>query len=70
MFRVLVAEDDLPLQKMMCRFLSLHGYEVLPARDGIEAMEVVSRVQPDLVIADIMMPRMDGLEMIRELRRD
>lgn len=68
MFTVLVVEDDLTLQKMMSAFLSVKGYKALPARNGREALEVIDRVMPDLVIADVMMPEMDGWELTRELR--
>ena len=68
MFRILVAEDDLPLQKMMCAFLGLNGYQTTAAADGEEALEAIDHVLPDLVIADVMMPRMDGWELTKELR--
>ena len=68
MFTVLVVEDDLPLQRMMCAFLGLNGYQTVPASNGEQAMEAIERVLPDLVIADVMMPVMDGWELTRELR--
>ena len=68
MFTVMVVEDDLPLQRMMCAFLGLNGYQTVPASNGEKAMEAIERVLPDLVIADVMMPVMDGWELTRELR--
>lgn len=68
MFTVLVVEDDLTLQRMMCAFLGLNGYQTIPAANGEQAMEAIERVLPDLVIADVMMPVMDGWELTRELR--
>ena len=68
MFTILVAEDDLPLQKMMCSFLKGSNFRVLAARDGQEALDLMESVLPDLVIADVMMPRMDGNELTREIR--
>ncbi len=70
MFRILIAEDDLPLQKMMCAFFQLNGYEPLPASDGNEALELLNHVLPDLAILDIMMPGKSGLEVAAEIRRD
>ena len=69
MFTVLVVEDDLPLRKMMCAYLSMNGFHALPAGHGEEALEVMDSVQPDLVIADVMMPVMDGWELTKELRQ-
>ena len=68
MFTILIAEDDLPLQKMMCAFLKLNGYQVLSAADGEEALNQISKVLPDLSIIDVMMPRMNGLELAHEIR--
>lgn len=69
MFTILVVEDDLPLRKMMCAFLSLNGYKAVPAGNGLEALDVMESVLPDLVIADVMMPKMDGWQLTEELRR-
>jgi len=68
MFTIMVVEDDLHLQKMMTAFLRMNGYNVLTAGDGEEALEVMESAMPDLVICDIMMPRMDGYQLTRELR--
>lgn len=69
MFTIMVVEDDLPLQKMMCAFLGMNGYHVVSAANGDEALDVICKVMPDLVIADVMMPVMDGWELTEELRR-
>ena len=68
MFTILVAEDDLSLQRMMCSFLRNNHFQAYGAKDGQEALDVMERIQPDLVIADVMMPRMDGNELTREIR--
>jgi len=68
MFTIMVVEDDLHLQKMMTVFLRMNGYNVLTADDGEKALEVMETAMPDLVISDIMMPRMDGYEFVRQLR--
>ncbi|MBP3637279.1 MAG: response regulator transcription factor [Clostridia bacterium] len=69
MFTILVVEDDLPLQRMMCAFLGLNGYQTVSASNGEEALASIEKVLPDLVIADVMMPVMDGWELTRELRQ-
>ena len=68
MFTILVVEDDLPLQRMMCAFLGMNGYKTIPACNGSEALAATEKVMPDLVIADVMMPVMDGWELTEELR--
>ena len=68
MFTIMVVEDDLALQRMMCAFLGLNGYQTIPAANGEEALDAIERVMPDLVIADVMMPVMDGWELTEELR--
>lgn len=69
MFTILVVEDDLPLQKMMCAFLGMNGFHTVAASNGDEALDVTCKVLPDLVIADVMMPVMDGWALTEELRR-
>ena len=68
MFTILVVEDDLPLRKMMSAFLSMNGYRAQTAGNGEEALAVMERVLPDLVIADVMMPVMDGWQLTEEIR--
>ena len=68
MFTIMLVEDDLHLQKMMTAFLRMNGYNVLTAGDGEEALQVMETAMPDLVICDIMMPRMDGYQLTQELR--
>ncbi len=69
MFKILVVEDDLPLQKMICSYLGMHGYQMLSAGSGQEALNVVDKAIPDMVIADVMMPGMNGWELTRTLRQ-
>lgn len=69
MFTIMVVEDDLPLQKMICAFLGVNGYRTIAAGNGDEALDQICKVIPDLVIADVMMPVMDGWELTQELRR-
>ena len=68
MFNILVAEDDKNVRRLMEAVLKRGGYNVYTAGDGEAALEMMDRVQIDLVVLDIMMPVMDGYEFTRELR--
>ena len=68
MFHILVVEDNDNTRKLKQAVLSQNGYEPIPARDGIEALEVLDRKHVDLIVLDIMMPRMDGYEFTETLR--
>ena len=68
MFHILVVEDNANTRKLMEAVLLQHGYQPLMARDGVEALEVLDRKHVDLIVLDIMMPRMDGYEFTRTLR--
>ncbi|MGQ9457746.1 MAG: response regulator transcription factor [Anaerolineae bacterium] len=67
--RVLVVDDDPPSVKMISFLLREEGYSVLTAADGEEALRLVQEEKPDLIILDVMMPKVDGLEVCRRLRR-
>ncbi len=66
--RVLVVDDDPKVLDALRRGLTVHGYEVLTSADGLQAVEVAQRERPDLVILDIMLPGLDGIEVCRRLR--
>ena len=66
--RILVAEDEAHLQDFICRNLRARGFTVFEASSGLEAMALWEREQPDLLILDLMMPHMDGLEVCRRVR--
>jgi len=68
--RILVVDDEQDLVWAVRQSLSDEGHEVLTAYDGVEALDVARRHHPDLVILDIAMPRLDGLQVCRKLRRD
>ena len=68
--RVLVVEDDQTLREVLKYNLSKEGYEVLAARDGVQALETARSLRPDLVILDIMLPRLTGDEVCRILRSE
>lgn len=66
--RVLVVDDELINIKLLRANLEARDYEVLAAMDGAEALRIVETELPDLLILDIMMPKMDGFEVCRQLR--
>jgi CheY-like chemotaxis protein len=68
--RVLVVDDDAAVLWFFAGLLREAGATVLQARDGREALELARRKRPQLVVSDILMPKMDGFELCRELRRD
>lgn len=66
--RVLVVEDDRSMRDSLVRALSFEGYDVHSATDGADGLDTAARVQPDLVILDVLMPKVDGLTACRRLR--
>lgn len=68
MFHILVVEDDAKLRSLFCTVLNRSGYLTVPASGGREALELLDSEYIDLIISDIMMPGMDGYELIRTLR--
>ncbi len=67
---ILVAEDDPDVAFLITEMLKEEGYEYVWAQDGLEALEIMDRQMPNLLITDIMMPRMDGIELIKNVRKD
>lgn len=65
---VLIADDDVDILSLVGLRLERAGYEVVTAKDGIEALEAVDARTPDIAVVDVMMPRMDGHELVRRLR--
>jgi two-component system, OmpR family, alkaline phosphatase synthesis response regulator PhoP len=68
--RVLIAEDDRFLSKAAEMVLKRHGYTVLLAADGDEALEQARRERPDLILLDLIMPKRQGFEVLRALKED
>ena len=66
--RVLVVDDDPQVLKLLRVNFELEGYDVMTATNGEEALDLVGRDSPDAVVCDVMMPGIDGLEVVRRLR--
>lgn len=69
MFKILVVEDDKNTRKLMCAVLKQHGFQIYDAADGMEALQVMEKEHVDLVVLDLMMPKMDGYELTQQLRQ-
>jgi len=70
MFKILVVEDDRALRELFCTVLSKNGFVYYEAQDGIEAWDILEKQYIDLIVSDIMMPNMDGYELVRTLRKN
>jgi DNA-binding response OmpR family regulator len=68
--RILVVDDEPPIVDVLVYNLERANYEVLVARDGVEALAIARRERPDLIVLDLMLPELDGLEVCRALRRE
>jgi len=67
-FRILVVDDEERIVNFLTTKLKASGYEVLTAGDGVKGLEQAQAQEPDLIVLDLLMPRMNGLEMLKELR--
>ncbi len=68
--RVLVVDDDPVIQNLLRVNFEMEGYQVIVAADGVEGLERSKRDRPDIIVLDVMMPRMDGLTVARRLKGD
>lgn len=67
--KILVADDEASIRRILETRLKMVGYDVVVAEDGEEAVDVFNKTNPDLVVLDVMMPKMDGYGVTREIRR-
>ncbi|MBI3221917.1 MAG: Hpt domain-containing protein [Nitrosomonadales bacterium] len=67
---VMVVDDSLTVRKVTTRLLNRAGYQVVTAKDGVDALEQLAEVHPSVMLLDIEMPRMDGFELAKQLRRE
>ena len=68
--KILLVEDEEIMVSLLQRKLTKEGYEVSIARDGEEGLKLMREIKPDLVLLDIVMPRMGGLEVMEEMQKD
>ena len=66
--KVLIVDDEMRMRRIITDYLRIKGYETAEAADGVEALERFAAEKPDLVLLDVMMPRMDGWEVCRRIR--
>jgi CheY-like chemotaxis protein len=66
----LVVDDSMLIRYTVCRFLEERGYGVESATNGAEALEILERVHPDLIVTDMQMPKMSGSELITALKKN
>lgn len=66
--RILVVDDEPALRDSVARSLRFEGYNVVTASDGVEALEKLAEIRPDALVVDVMMPRLDGIEVCRRIR--
>jgi len=68
--KILAVDDQVHIVRLIQVNLERHGYQVVTAYDGEEALQKVKTEKPDLIVCDVMMPRKDGFEVLRELKAD
>jgi CheY-like chemotaxis protein len=66
----LVVDDSMLIRYTVCRFLEERGYAVESATNGVEALQILKRVKPDLIVTDMQMPKMSGSELITALKKN
>lgn len=68
--KILIVEDELPLLEIMADKLSEEGFAVIRAEDGEKGLELAKEQHPDLILLDILLPKLDGMEVLKKLRED
>jgi CheY-like chemotaxis protein len=68
--KILIVDDDPVVHLLYKKHLEREGFELLMARNGVEALNVVAQTKPDLIVMDVMMPGKDGLSALRELKQN
>lgn len=66
--KVLIVDDDNGIRRLLARFLEREGFIAIEAADGLDGVEIAKKEQPDLIILDVVMPRMDGLTAARLIK--
>jgi len=66
--KILIVDDDIGIRMLLSKFLQKRGYETILAEDGLECVEIAKKTHPNLIILDVVMPRMDGLKAARLIK--
>lgn len=69
MIKILIIEDEIKLRETVSELLSMSGYEVVEAKDGLDGLEKVKQTNPNLIICDVMMPILDGYGFMEQLKQ-
>ncbi len=70
MTQILVVDDEIAVREVLIEFLSEHGYAAAGAGNGLEALQMIRTIRPQVVLLDIAMPGMNGIETLRKLRQE
>jgi len=66
--KILIVDDDGGIRMLLSKFLEREGFEIVVAEDGLEGVEIAKKTQPDIIILDVVMPRMDGITAARLIK--
>ena len=69
-YTILIADDEAEIRQLLRLYLEKDGYEVMEAENGVEAMEILRQREIHLILLDIMMPQLDGYQVLRKLRQE
>ncbi len=69
-YSILLVDDDPNLRDMLRAMLEIGGFEVIEAEDGLDALEKLEEITPDILVLDVMMPNLDGVSLCKQLRSD
>lgn len=68
--KIIIIDDDVAIRKMYGQKFSIEGWQALTARDGQEGLEIIKHNAPDLILLDIMMPKQDGFDVLKKIKKD
>ncbi len=68
--KILIVEDERPLREVLCDKFEANGFKAFKAKDGKEGLAVALKEHPDIILLDIIMPKMDGMTVLKKLRED
>lgn len=68
--KILIVEDEMPQLGILCDKFLIEGFRIIEAKNGIDGLRLAISEKPDIILLDVLMPKMDGLEMVKKLRED